>query len=57
MNQPIYECPFCDDSAWRSRYLLWRHIHECLRKQQDYIQDLTPPTAPIKVNEKMTLTV
>ncbi|HSV48754.1 MAG TPA: hypothetical protein VLH35_00435 [Candidatus Acidoferrales bacterium] len=54
MAQPIYECPFCDAPAWRTRYTLWKHIHECLRKKRDYIPDLTPQ--PIGSKDKQVLT-
>lgn len=40
MGQPMYECPFCDTSAWRTRMMLWKHMHECLRRKQEYIPDV-----------------
>ncbi|NLF89053.1 hypothetical protein GX563_09555 [Candidatus Bathyarchaeota archaeon] len=45
MAQPIYSCPFCNHPPWRTRYMLWKHIHECLRMQREYIPDVTPPIA------------
>ncbi|MCW3996016.1 MAG: hypothetical protein NWE98_07705 [Candidatus Bathyarchaeota archaeon] len=34
MTQPLFTCPFCDAPPWRTRYMLWKHMHECLRKKQ-----------------------
>ncbi len=33
LAQPMFECPFCAAPAWRTRYMLWKHMHECMRKK------------------------
>jgi hypothetical protein len=35
--EPVFVCPFCDAPAWRSRYVLWWHMHGCIcqLKQQE----------------------
>lgn len=40
--EPVYVCPFCDAPAWRSRYVFWWHMHECLCKvkQQDALVEV-----------------
>ncbi|MFA5573044.1 MAG: hypothetical protein GX799_03910 [Crenarchaeota archaeon] len=56
MHQPMYECPFCNEPALRTRYLFWRHIHECLRKQATLMPDITIPQS-LTDKENLTLIV
>jgi hypothetical protein len=48
----MFTCPFCDAPAWRTRYMLWKHIHECLRKKQQY-----NPTAGINPEESAVVNI
>lgn len=34
--QPVFRCPFCKEPAFRTRYMLWRHMHECMQKKKQY---------------------
>ncbi|XHH09625.1 MAG: hypothetical protein ACFCUE_03085 [Candidatus Bathyarchaeia archaeon] len=31
MKDPIFTCPFCKKSTWRTRLTLWWHMRECMQ--------------------------
>ncbi|MCW3999459.1 MAG: hypothetical protein NWE93_04405 [Candidatus Bathyarchaeota archaeon] len=43
MQQANYKCPFCDEApAWRTRYMLWKHMHQCLQRLKQVMEGPAP---------------
>ncbi|MCW4003360.1 MAG: hypothetical protein NWE95_05550 [Candidatus Bathyarchaeota archaeon] len=52
MMQLVFRCPFCKAPAFRTRYMLWRHMHECMRKRK---QD--DPTVALNQNNLAVVSI
>jgi hypothetical protein len=51
VKQAIFTCPFCNDTAWFTRIMLWKHIGECMKKTPSTVELFTENEAVIAVTQ------
>lgn len=52
VKQAIFTCPFCNNTPWFTRIMLWKHMRECMKKTSNSkIELLTENEAVIAVTQ------
>ena len=51
LKQAIFKCPFCNNTTWHTRIMLWKHMMECMHKATQPIEIFTAPESAIAVSQ------